>query len=82
MRVLPFIIPQVQILHSSADAEVPSAFLGCAPCLLGSSETGAEFAIDIGATLAGESVFGTFSVSVTTIEHSNPTVNVGGGFVF
>ncbi len=82
LRVLPFIIPQVQILHSSADAEVPSAFSGCAPCLLGSSGTNAEFAIDIGATLAGESVFGTFSVSVTTMEHSNPTVNFGGGFIF
>jgi hypothetical protein len=82
LRVLPFIVPQVQIVHANADAEVSSVFLGCAPCLLSTSDTQAEFAIDLGATLAGESVFGTFSVNVTTMEHSNPTVTVGGGFTF
>jgi hypothetical protein len=82
LRVLPFIVPQVQIFHTSTDAEVSSAFLGCAPCLLSASGTQAEFAIDLGATLAGESFFGTFGVNVTTMERSNPMVSVGAGYTF
>jgi hypothetical protein len=57
-------------------------FVGCAPCQLDESETNSEFAVDFGVTLAGNSVFGTVSVNVTSVDDSDPTVSVGGGFIF
>lgn len=82
IRIMPFVVPQLQIIHANIDAEISDLFLGCAPCLFDESDTNTEFAVDFGVTFAGNTVFGTVGVNLTSADESDPTVSVGGGFIF
>jgi hypothetical protein len=82
IRIMPFAIPQLQIIHANIDAEISDLFLGCAPCVFDESDTSTEFAVDFGITFAGDTVFGTVGVNLTSADESDPTVSVGGGFIF
>lgn len=67
LRFLPFAVPQAIVVHADGDDD---------------SDTEVEGGVELGLTLAGEQVFGTLDVLVTSLERDDPRLGLTVGLIF